>query len=121
MHKDGNTVRLFSRRLEDTTEMFPDIAKAVREEVRAKRIIFEGEALAFNESTAEYLPFQETIQRKRKHDIAKKAEELPLHLFAFDILYLNGKDMPQRALREKKRDDRGAIREGTHDNARLQG
>jgi len=93
VHKDGNTVRLFSRRLEDTTDMFPDIAKAVKEEVGAKRIIFEGEALAYNESTSEYLPFQETIQRKRKHDIAKKAEELPLHLFAFDILYLDNKDM----------------------------
>ena len=42
VHKDGNSVRLFSRRLEDTTEMFPDIVKAVREEVSAKRIIFEG-------------------------------------------------------------------------------
>ncbi len=92
VHKDGSTVRLFSRRLEDTTEMFPDIAKAVKEEVSAKRIIFEGEALAYNESTSEYLPFQETIQRKRKHDIAKMAEELPLHLFAFDILYLESKD-----------------------------
>ena len=93
VHKDGNTVKLFSRRLEDTTEMFPDIAKAVREEVGVRRIIFEGEALAFNESTSEYLPFQETIQRKRKHGIAKKIEELPLHLFAFDVLYLDDRDM----------------------------
>jgi len=92
VHKDGNTVKLFSRRLEDTTDMFPDIARAVVEEVGVKRIIFEGEALAFNEATFEYLPFQETIQRKRKHDVEKMAAELPLHLFAFDILYLNDKD-----------------------------
>jgi DNA ligase 1 len=92
VHKDGKKIRLFSRKLENTTDMFPDVAKAVLEEVKADNIIFEGEALAFNESTFEYLPFQETIQRRRKHDIAKKAEELPLHLFAFDILYLNGKD-----------------------------
>lgn len=93
VHKDGSKIRLFSRRLENTTEMFPDIVRAVREEVKAERIIFEGEALAFNESTSEYLPFQETIQRKRKHDIEKKAEELPLHMFAFDILYLENRDM----------------------------
>ncbi|MDE1871217.1 MAG: ATP-dependent DNA ligase [Candidatus Micrarchaeota archaeon] len=92
VHKDGRKIRLFSRRLENTTEMFPDIVKAVEKEVGAGRIIFEGEALAFNEATSEYLPFQETIQRKRKHDIAKKAEELPLHLFAFDLLYLDEKD-----------------------------
>jgi DNA ligase-1 len=104
IHKDGSEVKLFSRRLENTTNMFPDIVKAVKDEVNEKRIIFEGEALAFNESTLEYLPFQETIQRKRKHDVAKKAEELPLHLFAFDILYLNNRDWlsePYKKRREK--------------------
>jgi DNA ligase 1 len=92
VHKDGNKVKLFSRRLENTTQMFPDIVKAVLEDVKVNRIIFEGEALAYNEATFEYLPFQETIQRKRKHDVAKKAEEMPLHLFAFDILYLDNRD-----------------------------
>lgn len=92
VHKDGNKVRLFSRKLENTTEMFPDLVKAVLEEVGAKSIIFEGEALAFNEATSEFMPFQETIQRKRKHNITETALKLPLHLFAFDVLYLNGKD-----------------------------
>jgi DNA ligase-1 len=104
IHKDGKEVRLFSRRLENTTDMFPDIVKAVGDEVNEKRIIFEGEALAYNEATSEYLPFQETIQRKRKHGVAKKAEEMPLHLFAFDILYLNDKDclsLPYKERREK--------------------
>ena len=93
VHKNKDAVKLFSRRLENTTEMFPDLVKAVRDEVHSNSIIFEGEALAFNESTFEYLPFQETIQRKRKHDIDKMAEELPLHLFVFDLLYNDGKDM----------------------------
>jgi DNA ligase 1 len=104
VHKDGNKVRLFSRRLENTTDMFPDITKAVTDEVKTDRIIFEGEALAFNEATSEYLPFQETIQRKRKHDVKKMAEELPLHLFAFDILYLDDSDWlsePYEKRREK--------------------
>jgi DNA ligase 1 len=104
VHKDGKKVRLFSRRLENTTEMFPDIAKAVEEEVKVGKIIFEGEALAYNEATHEYLPFQETIQRKRKHDVAKKAEEMPLHLFAFDMLYLDDRDWlgePYEKRREK--------------------
>ncbi len=104
VHKDGKRIRLFSRRLENTTEMFPDIVRAVEDEVHANKIIFEGEALAFNESTSEYLPFQETIQRKRKHDVEKKAEELPLHLFTFDILYLKNRDWlsePYHKRREK--------------------
>ncbi|MGC8669844.1 MAG: ATP-dependent DNA ligase [Candidatus Micrarchaeia archaeon] len=92
VHKDGDNIRLYSRRLEDTTSMFPDIVKAVREEISAKKVIFEGEAIAFNETTGELFPFQETIQRKRKHNIEEKAEELPLHLFAFDMMYYEGKD-----------------------------
>jgi DNA ligase-1 len=92
VHKDRNSIRLFSRRLEDTTEMFPDIVEAVRREVRAATAIFEGEAIAFNEATGEFHPFQETIQRKRKHGITEKAEEMPLHLFAFDLMYMDGKD-----------------------------
>lgn len=92
VHRDHGKVRLFSRRLEDTTEMFPDIVAAVKKEVRSEKVIFEGEAIAFNESTGEFHPFQETIQRKRKHGIAEKAEEMPLHLFAFDLLYANGHD-----------------------------
>lgn len=107
VHKDGNDIKLYSRRLENTTSMFPDILKAVKSEISAKRVIFEGEAIAFNEVTGELFPFQDTIQRKRKHNIAKKAEELPLHLFAFDVMYYEGKDYlnepyeKRRALLEK--------------------
>ncbi|MGD0728955.1 MAG: ATP-dependent DNA ligase [Candidatus Micrarchaeaceae archaeon] len=102
IHKDGSKVKLFSRKLENTTEMFPDLVKAVKDEVNAKNIIFEGEALAFNEATSEYMPFQETIQRKRKHNIAETAEKLPLHLFAFDVLYLNDKDMLSEPYEERR-------------------
>ena len=91
VHVHGKKVKIFSRRLEDTTQMFPDIAAAALKEVRSDDIIFEGEALAYNEATGEFLPFQETIQRKRKHEIGKKAIELPLHLIAFDLMYANGK------------------------------
>jgi len=92
IHKDGKKVKIFSRRLENTTEMFPDLVKAVQEEVKADKLILDCEALAYNEETQEFLPFQETIQRKRKHGIEEKIEELPLHLFAFDIMMLDGED-----------------------------
>ena len=92
IHKDGKRVKIFSRKLEETTEMFPDIVSAAISEIKADRAIFEGEALAYNEATEEFLPFQETIQRKRKHGVEEKALSMPLHLFAFDLLYLNGKD-----------------------------
>lgn len=93
VHKDGNKVKLYSRRLEETTSMMPDIVKAVQDNIKVEKVIFEGEALAYNESTEEFLPFQETIQRKRKHGINEKIKELPLHLMAFDIMYLDGEDL----------------------------
>ncbi len=111
VHKDGSEVRLFSRRLEDTTEMFPDIVSAVRREVRAGKAILEGEAIAFNEATGEFHPFQETIQRKRKHGVAEKAEQMPLHLFAFDLLYLNGRSYLDEPY-EKRRDGLEAVLKG---------
>ena len=92
-HKKGDKVKLFSRRLEDTTAMYPDLVEAIQKEVHAESVIIDGEALAYNEATNEFLPFQATIQRKRKHGLEKKIEEMPLKLFAFDIMYLNGKNM----------------------------
>ncbi len=104
VHKSGNTVRIYSRNLEETTDMFPDIVKATKDSIEAENVIFEGEALAYNEKTSEFLPFQETIQRKRKHDVKAMSEQMPLHLMAFDIIYLNGKsymDLPYNRRREE--------------------
>jgi DNA ligase-1 len=112
VHKVGDKVQLFSRKLENTTHMFPEIVEAVRKNVKAKEAIFEGEALAYNESTGEYYSFQYTIQRKRKHGIAEKAEEMPLHLFAFDILYLDGEDLTVKPYTERRKLLEKTIKEG---------
>ncbi len=90
IHKKGNEIKIYSRNLDETTSMFPDIVEEVRKSIKEKEIIFEGEAIAFNEDTGEFLPFQETIQRKRVYGIEEKIKQVPLHLFAFDLLYLDG-------------------------------
>ncbi len=92
VHKKGKTVKIYSRRLEETTQMFPEIIAAAIHDLDAESIIFEGEALAYNDVTGEFLPFQETIQRKRKHGIKAMSESMPLRLFAFDLMYMEGKD-----------------------------
>ena len=102
IHRKGDRVRIFSRRLEDTTQMFPDLARAVLDEVGADSMILDGEALAYNEDTGEFLPFQETIQRKRKHGVSEKAEEMPLRLFAFDMMMLEGRDMMGEPYRKRR-------------------
>jgi DNA ligase-1 len=102
IHKAGARVDIFSRNLERTTPMFPDIVEAVKRQVRARDIIFEGEALAFDEGTGELLPFQTTIQRKRKHEVADYAKEFPLKLFVFDLLYVDGEDYTHRTYSERR-------------------
>jgi DNA ligase-1 len=92
IHKEGDSVRIFSRNLEETTAMFPDIARGVCHQVKAKTAILEGEALSYDPETAEFHPFQVTMQRKRKYDLEEMSVKFPLRLVAFDLLYLNGKD-----------------------------
>lgn len=101
IHKDGDTVRIFSRNLEETTAMFPDLVAGVKKQVKAKSAIFDSEALAYNPDSEEFLPFQETTKRRRKYDIAEMAKKLPLKAFVFDILYLNGKSLIDLPLLER--------------------
>lgn len=92
IHYGGGRVKMISRNLEDVSHMFPDLAEAIIKEVKSEDIIFEGEAIGFDPKTNKLLPFQETSQRKRKHDIVEKALEIPLRLFVFDLLFHNGKN-----------------------------
>ena len=92
-HFDGKKVELISRNLENVTHMYPDIVAGIKKQIKVKNAILEGEAIGINLKTGEYLPFQETVQRKRKYDIEAKAKEIPLTLFAFDCLYIEGKSL----------------------------
>lgn len=90
-------VKTFTRNLEETTHQYPDIVASAKEQLDADSVILDGEAIGYDPKTGAFLPFQETIQRKRKHDVAKTAKNIPLKYFVFDILYLNGKptiDLP---------------------------
>lgn len=93
IHKDGEKVRMFSRNLEEMTHMFPELIKATLDQVKAETVILDTEALAYNPESEEFLPFQETTKRRRKHGIEEAAKSLPLKAFVFDILYKNGKQL----------------------------
>ncbi len=93
LDKTGKTpkVHFFSRNLQDMSAMFPDIVNALLN-LDVKELICEGEAIVFDQNTGGFLPFQETVKRKRKHGIAQAANDLPLQVFLFDLLYLDGHD-----------------------------
>jgi DNA ligase-1 len=93
IHKHGDDVRMFSRNLEDMSHMFPELIEGTRKQVKAKTVILDTEALAYQPESEEFLPFQETTKRRRKHNIEEVAKTLPLKAFVFDILYADGKSL----------------------------
>lgn len=92
-HKKKDHVILFSRRLENITDQYPDGVEYVRKHVRAEEAIVEAEAVAVDPETGEMKPFQELMHRRRKYGIKEAMEEHPITLFMFDILYVDGKDL----------------------------
>ncbi|HNY33816.1 MAG TPA: ATP-dependent DNA ligase, partial [Methanothrix soehngenii] len=102
IHKDGKRVRIFSRRLEDVTRSLPEIVR-LAQEVRADKAILDGEVVAIGKDSRP-LAFQEILKRfRRKYNVEKQAKETPLHLFLFDLIYLDGQstvDLPLTRRRE---------------------
>ena len=103
VHYKNGEVRLFSRNLEDVTFMYPDIVEGVKKEIVVKEAIFEGEAIGFDPHSGSFLPFQETVQRKRKYNIEKMAKELPLKLFAFELLLVEGQSFLNKPFIQRRR------------------
>lgn len=101
-------IGIYSRNLENTTHMFPDLAEAVKK-IRVNSAIFDAEAIGYDLATGKFLPFQETVQRKRKHGIEEAAKKLPLKLFIYDILYKNGKSFLNAPFSKRRKVLEGTI------------
>ena len=93
VHKSGDNVVLFSRRLENITGQYPDAVQLVKAHVKAEDAILEGECVAVDSDTGEMRPFQELMHRRRKYGIKKAIAEYPISLFLFDALYVDGEDL----------------------------
>jgi DNA ligase-1 len=95
IHKRGGEVRVFSRRLTDATQSLPEVVELVKQNVAADEAILEGEVVAVDNAGVP-IPFQHLMRRfKRVHGIEGAAEQIPLKLYLFDILYFNGESMIQ--------------------------
>jgi DNA ligase-1 len=93
IHRRGDEVRIYSRRLADVTASLPDVAAEVREALVAEEAILEGEAVAVD-AQGRPLPFQHLMRRfRRKHAVAATIEEVPIQLHLFDALYISGQSL----------------------------
>jgi len=111
-HIDGERITLFSRRLEDLTEQFPDVVASLRSAFNGTDAIVEGECVPVDVNTGEMLPFQEVSHRRgRKYDLQDAIEEFPVRIFLFDCLYLNGKDLTMLPFPQRREALAGCVRE----------
>ena len=93
IHKQEDEVRIFSRRLTDATKSLPEIVQTALNNIKAKDAILEGEVIAVDDSGYP-IPFQHLMRRfRRVHEIEGMSEKIPIKLFLFDILYLNGQSL----------------------------
>jgi DNA ligase-1 len=93
IHKVGDEVQIFSRRLENITRMYPDAVEMVVDLVKAEEAILEGEAVAIDPETGEMKPFQTLMQRRRKYRIEEMMGKFPIAVFLFECLYVDGEDL----------------------------
>jgi DNA ligase-1 len=90
IHKKGDKVAIFSRQLSDVTISLPEIVDLTRELVKADEAILDGEVVAVGES-GKPLPFQDLMRRfRRVHEIDTVMLEVPIRLYLFDLIYLDG-------------------------------
>ncbi|MCD6536587.1 MAG: ATP-dependent DNA ligase [Thaumarchaeota archaeon] len=112
IHKRGDEVLIFSRRLENITSQYPDVVELVKQHVKAGEAILECECVAVDPETGDMLPFQELMHRKRKHDIHKAIEQYPVNVYFFEALYVDGKDLTLEPLEIRRKTLESIIEEG---------
>lgn len=112
IHKKDAEIKLFTRKLENVTKQFPEAVEYVEKYVKGNSFILDSEAIGYDKKTKEYTPFQAISQRiRRKYDIEKIKEELPIEINVFDILYYNGKSLIKEPFEKRSQTIRKIIKE----------
>lgn len=107
VHKDGKNIQLFSRRLEDITHQYPDLVEYLEEYVKADKAVIDGEIMACKKG--KMLSFQKLMRRRRKYDVEEYRKKVPVVVFVFDLLYLNGKSLLKAPYPERREKLEGVI------------
>jgi DNA ligase-1 len=102
-HITKDDVKLYSRRLEDLTKNFPDIASSLRDAFNGKEAIVEGECVSVDAKNGKMLPFQEVTHRRRKHGMEDAVKDYPVRIFLFDALLIDGADTTTLPYTERRK------------------
>jgi DNA ligase-1 len=108
---DNIVVKLFSRNLEDMTEMFPEICDAAKKllpqlkenkGIDVQTLVLDGEIIGYNSQVEQFLTYQETMTRRRKHNVSDAVQSVPVRVFVFDVLFVGDENYMKKPLNERK-------------------
>jgi DNA ligase-1 len=103
-HKKGEMITIYSRNMENITFQYPDVVERMQQQIKAKDAIVEGEAVALVPGkTDEFQEFQVLMKRRRKYDLELFIEEIPVKVFLFDVLYVDGEDVMGKPYPERRK------------------
>lgn len=103
IHKKGDEVKIFSRRLSDVTPSLPELVAEARTELHAREALVEGEAIALGKE-GRPLPFQDLMRRFRRiKGVEEVQKTVPICLYLFDILYKDGMELIDKPYGERWR------------------
>ena len=102
IHKCEERVELFSRRLENITNHYPDVVQAIRKMDNLRRVILEGEIIAIDPGTSQLLPFQELMHRRRKYGVEEAMQNYPVIVNVFDVLFNDSKTVTSSPYEERR-------------------
>ncbi|MBO5519784.1 MAG: ATP-dependent DNA ligase, partial [Candidatus Methanomethylophilus sp.] len=71
-------------------------------QLKGTEAIIEGECVAYDPSNGSLLPFQNVTHRRKKHGMDKAVEEIPVKIFMFDLLYIDGVDYTVKPYAERR-------------------
>jgi DNA ligase-1 len=112
VHKDGDRIIIYSRRLENVTKSIPEVVERIKKHLKPEKVIVEGELVAIGEG-GRPRPFQYVLRRfRRKYNIKEMIEKIPLELNLFDILYVDGENMIDTIFIERRKRLESVVNQG---------
>lgn len=105
IHRNKNNISLFTRRSENVTNQFPDIVEIVKNNLKSKNYILDAEVIGIDPKTKKWLPFQKISRRiKRKYEIQKIIDEVPVMVNVFDAILINKKNLINEPFKKRRKE-----------------
>lgn len=106
-------VKAFTRNLNETSSMFPEM-EYINTETKAGELIIDCEAVGVDLIRKRMVDFQSTMTRRRKHGIEEHKLSTPIKFFVFDVLFIDGKKIMDKDYLTRKNVLREIFKEDNH-------